>query len=109
MPDTNPTVEALLRSNRRWKIAAISSWALLAVVLAGGGLVAVQAWSIAEQARADERAAREAAQRALDEELKQTRANAERARDEVQQLIYARNIALAHQELERRAEKDGKK
>ena len=102
MSNTDPSLESLLHSRRRWKIAALTSWGVLAV-LSGGimllALVAVQkshrALAIAEDARMVADSER---QKALD-----AHHQAQRERDRAQEA--ERGAAAARKQAEEREKK----
>lgn len=85
MPEPNPSVESLLRSRRRWMVAAVASWAALTLVTL---TLLAFCWQLHAEAQR-QRAAAEATRREVELSLERT-----------QQLLYAQRIHLAQKELE---------
>ncbi len=98
--DTAVLIERLRRANRRWKRLALGSLALLVVVLVGAAVTIVaQANRSAAALRAADEARR--AEQEARQEAERQRGEAEGARDQVQRLMYLRDVELAAREWER--------
>jgi hypothetical protein len=97
--DTTALIERLRRANRSWKLLALVTLALLAVIIVGTTIsIAVQADRSAEALRAAEEASR--AEREARQDAERLKAEAERAKDHVERMLYIRNIELAGREWE---------
>jgi hypothetical protein len=125
-PEMKVLIDRLQRANRRWKVFALSSASVLAILLVAAGASSVIRWNrlaaereialqmqqeaMAQRDRAEQlqREAEEAAEEARKAEEK-ARKEAEKAKnqeqqskDEVRRMLYLMNIRLAQQQFNQR-------
>ena len=88
MSETSPSIEGLQRANRRWKIVAFTSWAVLALALVAAVAVNLQLKGEAERHRQDAerlrqeaKAQQERAQQVVEQALKEAEELLEKAKE----------------------------